>query len=180
MNSPGRPARTRAQTLLSIDRSLREIAYRSGMRAIHELLLRHAGVSLQPSSYRLLMVLDEIRPTPLGDLADSLAMSLPMASRMVRELEGEGLVTRRNTESDRRVTMVDLTAAGERAVERMVQAGISVTGDVVASWSAADLAVLDELLARWTTDIVRYTDGLVADRRPVSRRMTRRMTRRPQ
>ena len=135
------------------------------MWQIHELLLTRAQVSLQPSAHRLLCALNEVRPASLGELAEGLAMTPPMASRIVRQLERERLVTRRAPSFDRRITLIDLTPAGEDVVERMTRAGITVLGEIVRSWSASDLATLDKLLAQWAKDIVRYTDGLLAERK---------------
>jgi DNA-binding MarR family transcriptional regulator len=54
----------------------------------------------------------------IGELADGLGISYGWASRVVRELESEGLVERRVDPSDRRVVHVSLTPEASAMVER--------------------------------------------------------------
>ena len=57
-------------------------------------------------------------PLSIGDLAAAEQVRPPTISRMVKDLEYEGLVRRRSLASDRRVQLVTATASGRRLLER--------------------------------------------------------------
>jgi DNA-binding MarR family transcriptional regulator len=57
----------------------------------------------------------------IGEIAARLGSSGPSTSRLVRRLEERGLVDSRRDESDRRATLVRLTAAGERLRTALVE-----------------------------------------------------------
>jgi MarR family transcriptional regulator, organic hydroperoxide resistance regulator len=54
---------------------------------------------------------------PVGELAEAAGVAAPTATRMLDCLARDGFITRRHSETDRRVVLVGLTAAGEEAVE---------------------------------------------------------------
>jgi DNA-binding MarR family transcriptional regulator len=68
--------------------------------------------------YRMLVVLDT-RPSNLTELADALDVAASTAMRMVDRLEIAGLVERTVRPENRRVTHLELTAAGRRAVRQV-------------------------------------------------------------
>ena len=53
-------------------------------------------------------------PIPLGHLAQSEQVTPPTITRLVRDLESEGLVKRVPSRDDRRITLVQATAAGKK------------------------------------------------------------------
>jgi len=57
--------------------------------------------------------------SPIREIANGLEISLSAASQLVDRLVRKTLVTRRENEEDRRLTKVELTKAGEEAVEQM-------------------------------------------------------------
>ena len=57
-------------------------------------------------------------PLSIGDLAAAEQVRPPTISRMVKDLDYEGLVRRRSLATDRRVQLVSATAAGRRLLER--------------------------------------------------------------
>ena len=89
-------------------------------------------------------------PRQVGDLAQLLRVDVSVASRQVAQLVDEGLLERTVDADDRRARVLRLTAAGlERAVA-IQQALERRTHDLVAQWSADDVAqavrVLDRLV----------------------------------
>lgn len=68
--------------------------------------------------YRMLVVLDS-RPSNLTALAEALDVAASTAMRMVDRLEAAGLVERTVPPDNRRVTHLDLTAAGRRTVRQV-------------------------------------------------------------
>lgn len=55
----------------------------------------------------------------MGRLADELDVALPNATGIVNRMEERGLVIRRDDPSDRRLVLVELTAAGRRLIGDM-------------------------------------------------------------
>ncbi len=60
-------------------------------------------------------------PLTVGDIATELAMSLPAASKLTRELEMRSLVRRAEHVDDRRRTVVDLNALTSRNVQAWLE-----------------------------------------------------------
>ena len=75
------------------------------------------GVSLL--GFQVLAILEMRDAIPMGHLAEELAVALPNATGLVNRMEERGLVVRRDDRSDRRVVLVELTAAGRRLIGEM-------------------------------------------------------------
>ena len=78
-----------------------------------------AGAALTPSETTILSVVVRQGPLRLTDLAASEGMNPTMLSRLVRDLEGDGLVQRKTDRVDRRAARVEATPAGRRLHERI-------------------------------------------------------------
>ena len=79
-------------------------------------------LELSLSQLKLLMILDRDGERTLKELAESLVLSLPAASRAVDGLHKRGMVDRREDDEDRRHKRVDITAAGSEVIRRLNQA----------------------------------------------------------
>jgi DNA-binding MarR family transcriptional regulator len=77
---------------------------------------RTEGLSLP--QYHLLEGLRETEELTVGELADAAGVAPPTATRMLDCLARLGYVFRRQSETDRRVVLVSLTAEGEDELER--------------------------------------------------------------
>jgi DNA-binding MarR family transcriptional regulator len=85
----------------------------------------------------------EAEPRQVGEMAETFNVSVPSMSRAIDALVREGLATRVEDESDRRVRRIAITAAGKKLVETLValrQAGIEA---FVATLSGAQRRKLD-------------------------------------
>ena len=78
-----------------------------------------AGAALTPSETTILSVVVRQGPLRLTDLAASEGMNPTMLSRLVRDLEGDGLVQRKTDRVDRRAARVEATPAGRRLHARI-------------------------------------------------------------
>ena len=83
--------------------------------------LRAAGDLPAPAHYGLLSILS-VRPRNLTDLASAQGVSLPTISNSVTAMAGRGWVRRSAPDGDRRVAMIELTATGRAALERVSRA----------------------------------------------------------
>jgi DNA-binding MarR family transcriptional regulator len=72
------------------------------------------------AQWRALVVIGRTDELRVGDIASAVGMSLPSTSRLVQRLERRQLVTTARDETDRRATLVSLTARGHELRERVV------------------------------------------------------------
>src|SRR5215813_2258851 len=83
--------------------------------------LRAAGELPAPAHFGLLSVLSA-RPRMLTDLASLQGVSLPTMSSSISAMVERGWVKRTAPEDDRRVVMIEVTATGRAALERVSRA----------------------------------------------------------
>jgi DNA-binding MarR family transcriptional regulator len=81
-------------------------------------------------------------PLSIGDLAAAEQVRPPTISRMMKDLEYEGLVRRRSLPADRRVQMVSATAAGRRLLERGRRRRVQALAGLLADLAPAEQATV--------------------------------------
>lgn len=116
-----------------------------GLRRRTRVALEPLGVT--PSLSRALSVLSELAPVRISALADHLHIAPRTATELIDDLAQRGLAGRRPDPVDRRAVLVELTAAGDRAV-----------GDIRAARDAAGerfFAALDDADRRELARILR-------------------------
>lgn len=86
------------------------------------------------------------RELSLGQVADSIGISLPTASRLVDDLVRRGLVERREDESDRRLKRVGLSAAGQAALRRLNAARLNGLHEFTLTLTEAERATLAQTM----------------------------------
>src|SRR5262245_30267714 len=74
------------------------------------------AATLTLGQWRVLMIACSTEGLRVGELAAHLGISVPSASRMIRRIEAQGLLTATRAREDRRVTVVRPTEAGQRLV----------------------------------------------------------------
>ena len=114
-----------------------------------ERLQRALGVSLSETNLGVLRLVQRHGPIAVSEVARRLEVDLSNASRQVRALEDEGLVTRSPDPADRRVARVALTAAGRRVLDRARAIALNDYAVALDDWSAHDRARLADLLDRF-------------------------------
>lgn len=116
---------TRQQSALDPDElaALAEFRYRI-RRFLHfsEQAARDAG--LEPQQHQLLLFAATAAdgPASVGHLAERLQLRPHSVDELVARAEAKGLVQRRRSDEDRRVVLVEPTAAGRRALEDLSEA----------------------------------------------------------
>ena len=93
--------------------------------------LRAAGEMPAPAHFGLLSVLS-VRPRMLTDLASLQGVSLPTMSSSISAMVERGWVKRTAPEDDRRVAMIEVTAIGRAALERVSRAAESHLAELLA------------------------------------------------
>ena len=92
--------------------------------------LRAAGEMPAPAHFGLLLIL-AVRPRMLTDLASLQGVSLPTMSNSISAMVEHGWVRRAAPEADRRVVMIEVTAGGRAALERVRRCAQAHLADVL-------------------------------------------------
>lgn len=104
----------------------------------------------------LLQVIAGRQPVRPSDIGAELDIHQSLASRKVQALATDELVRIERSASDRRATLVSLTAAGRRELNRLNSTGIGRFREFVTGWSADEVAQLTALLERFEQGTARY------------------------
>jgi DNA-binding MarR family transcriptional regulator len=104
---------------------------------------------LDRASYLIARTLSADGATSISGLAAGLGLDATTVTRQVATMEAAGLVVRRKDPADGRVSLIDLTARGERKMEEVQAARERRIGDLVSGWPAADQRTFGELLGRF-------------------------------
>ena len=86
---------------------------RFSVTRLARLLRQQSDAALTPTQLAALATLHRCGPIPVGTLADLEQVAAPTATKVVEKLHGAGLVERLADPTDRRVSLVALTSAGE-------------------------------------------------------------------
>jgi DNA-binding MarR family transcriptional regulator len=124
-----------------------------GSRRIHQQQSAAAGVSLSPQALRVLERTVEAASTTPGQLAHRLDLDPAVVTRLLRQLEDSGLVTRTRSSEDGRVSTVEPTPEGYDAFGRVREVIWAQVRRALADWPSDDVANLAGLLGRLVTDV---------------------------
>jgi DNA-binding MarR family transcriptional regulator len=127
-----------------------DVADRLHSAAIHVLrVVRREDSALGLSAARLsaLSVLVFGGPRTVGELAAAEQVRSPTMSRLVAEMEADGLVERHASTADRRVVTVTATPAGQRILYEGRRRRVAMLAERLQRRAGADLAVLDRAAA---------------------------------
>ncbi len=155
---PGQPSQTRPASIAP-----------DAVAALGAELVRHARLlhvvrahmatwapeGLDGAAISLLMQLVKCGPRRQGELADVAMLDPSTVSRYVGQLVRRGLAERRPDPADGRAVQLVATRAGQDAAGRMIERRNEIFGDVLADWTAGDVALLTALLTRLNDDVDR-------------------------
>jgi DNA-binding MarR family transcriptional regulator len=147
MGQPTAPATDTALALMETElamlaRTLEGLNRRS---AIHR--------GLDRSSYLLLRTLESVGSASINGLAQLVGLDATTVTRQVATMEASGLVLRRRSPADARVSVLELSALGRRRMERVREAREARIGDLVDDWSERDRRSFATLLRRLNESI---------------------------
>lgn len=137
---------------LSLGSRLKRLGER--LQAQTQAVLAEAQISVPASHFPVLAALDRLGPLSVGELAQAVGISQPGVSRMLENLQSDGLVTSQRLRGDRRLRPIVLTKAGRQLVARAKQLTWprieAAVADACAGASGpllAQLSALEEALA---------------------------------
>src|SRR5438270_11710957 len=117
-----------------------------GGRLVRRLRQQATG-GLTLSQLSSLSSIDRHGPLHLGELARIESVAPPTLTRVVAHLEQEGLVRRRADAADRRAVLVEVTAAGRRAITDVRSARAQFLTQRLRRLTAPERAVVAEAVA---------------------------------
>lgn len=124
-------------------------------------IIEEFGVSIQAGQYPFLAAIDRAGPLTIGELAESVGITQPGATRTLGQLMEAGLVEARASEEDQRRKLVSLTGKGRALVERSRR-------EIWPVIEAAVREVCGELSGPLLEQLAKIEDGLAAA--PLARR----------
>ena len=110
-----------------------------------------AQFGLSPIQCHVLHLIEPDQPTPMNRLAEALSCDASNVTGLVDRLESRGLIERRASTDDRRVKVLNLTAAGSRLRGQLLRR------------MTADQLPLSRLSMRDQRALIRILERLVAD-----------------
>ncbi len=114
-----------------------------------EAMVREAGISLDRALFPLLVGIERLGPIGVVDLADRAGRDYTTVSRQVAKLESLGLIQRRPSATDRRVSEAVVTAKGKSMTDRVDAARERIGIEIFKSWDPEDLDNLVRLMRKF-------------------------------
>jgi DNA-binding MarR family transcriptional regulator len=137
---------------LSLGSRLKRLGER--LQAQTQALLAAAQISVPASHFPVLAALDLLGPLSVGELARAVGISQPGVSRMLENLQSDGLVASQRLGGDRRLRPIVLTKAGRQLVARAkrltwprIEAAVADACAGASGPLLAQLSALEEALA---------------------------------
>ena len=108
--------------------------------------MRQIGASLQV--WRVLAALREQDGRRMGDLSKTTSIEVSTLTRLVDNMEKDGLVTRRRESGDARAISLHVTASGRRLTQRIVPIAERYEAVALKGFTAGEAEVLRKALRR--------------------------------
>jgi DNA-binding MarR family transcriptional regulator len=106
-----------------------------------------ADLQLSPAQCHLLRAIEPDRPIPMRHAAETLACDASNVTGLVDRLESRGLIRRRRSDEDRRVTMLELTPSGSRLRIQLIER-MSAPPEALDRLTAREQQALVQILTR--------------------------------
>jgi DNA-binding MarR family transcriptional regulator len=121
---------------------------RLGMRAKEQSFVAYEEAGLHPYHHAILAVLDEGLRETQGAIADALGYDKGQLVGLLDELEDGGLIVRQRDQADRRRHVVEMTAAGRKALGRARRLSARLEDEFFSSLDDKERKQLHALLVR--------------------------------
>ena len=118
-----------------------------------EVLIREAGIRLDRALFPLLVLTERFGPIGVVDLAGRVGRDHSTVSRQAAKLAQLGLVERRQSATDRRVSELHATAAGRTMARQIDMARERLTRRALVGWS-------ERQVTGFVASLRRYADAL--------------------
>jgi DNA-binding MarR family transcriptional regulator len=130
---------------------------------LYERASAEAGIVLDRIGVQILGHVSKAeQPLSVKELAETMQVEGPHATRQVQRLVARGLLEKTVDPADRRVARLALTPEGSELINRYHAVVKGWMRDAVADWPAEDKQQVCRLITRWVDDIETYFDKLDA------------------
>jgi MarR family transcriptional regulator, organic hydroperoxide resistance regulator len=129
------------------------LLYRTTNQLNRRLRSRLRKEAINISRWRVLAVLRAYGDLTLGEIVDLTVMEQPSVSRIVTQLDQDGLIRRKASSKDSRFVNVRLTAAGRKTFQSIYPAAIKHEEMALRSFSRKEIATLIDYLSRIQANI---------------------------
>jgi len=113
--------------------------------------IRDAGLTVQ--RWQVLSILAAFDGCRVGQIAELSGNEQPVVSRVIDQMERDGLVQRRKAEGDSRVVQVWLTAEARQLIERLTPAAQQYIERLMADVDVAEVQSAMQVLSRILTSL---------------------------
>lgn len=120
------------------------------------------GLDMDPSEIVVLTVVWRHGPKRPSAVARHLSTGASNVSKILRRLEGDGLLERRVDPEDARASRICLTEAGADVGRRLVAAGDRLVDELLQGWPEGDRRELTRLLHRFEAATESWDQGRTA------------------
>ena len=110
---------------------------------------------LTPQRVRLMLPLAENGPMAMSALRDELGVSATNITALVDALEKDGMVKRRPHKTDRRSTLIELTAKAEKKLDQNCSQFKNQVSEIFSGFSAAEQKQFKTLLDKMRSALVK-------------------------
>jgi homoprotocatechuate degradation regulator HpaR len=147
-----------------------------------EAVMRHfrpalRAFELTEQQWRVLRALSSIPMSEVTYLARATYLAAPSLSRILRDLEGRGLIERRRSDEDMRFGLVAISGAGLLLIEEVQSITTGIYAEIASRYGSSRVVELMELLAELTAELSEGAPIAVntAHLKPIMRNAHRRM-----
>jgi homoprotocatechuate degradation regulator HpaR len=114
-------------------------------------VLREWGLTEQ--QWRVIRALSEYQPLDASELATRSFLLAPSLTRILKNLESQGLITRSADSSDQRRQVVSLSSKGQQRFDQAAPESEALYAEIEAEFGVDRLELLYELLSEFYTTI---------------------------
>lgn len=109
-------------------------------------------------------LLDRVEPATHSELADASGVTKGTVTGLIDGLERDGLLRRTPCASDRRVSLIELTPEGDRALKRILPGHLRRLSELVGAINKSEQQTLLRLLEKLHAGLLAASDGKEPDR----------------
>ena len=148
---------TKQDSLWDIEREVRTVVHRVRRTSIENARLIDADLPV--TAYPVLLYIYDNETGRAHEVVEAIGVDKATVSRQIAQLQDLGLVTRTSDPSDRRAQSVALTDVGQSKVGDLTKRRRAEFMERLDDWSAADLELLADYLARYNASLAPRRGG---------------------
>jgi DNA-binding MarR family transcriptional regulator len=143
------PDPARQAWLGELTNAITSVARLAHSNTLYDAMAARAGLELRPYLLGVLARIRDLQPVRMSDVADEMDYDRSTVSRHVAELVAIGHVRRLPDPADGRVVILEVTPAGEAALDKVFGAWTATLDEITSEWKPADQKRFLQMLERF-------------------------------